>query len=116
MQSYTNVTKSNKTNKIIITSREFVPKDTVLLNIRSIMEITEKEIIKALRESNLWNNDLDIGIQRQGDKFEIVTKNDELKQKLYTNGINVNGYLLQASTDIPVFVNVSLLGTPPGIC
>ena len=97
--------------KVINTSREFVPKDTILLNIKTITEITEKEI-EALRDINLWNNDLDIGIQRWGDKFGIVTKNDELKLKLYTNGLNVNGYLLQASTDIPMFVNVPLIGIP----
>ena len=28
------------------------------------------------------------------------------------NGLNVNGYLVQASTDMPMFVNVSLMGVP----
>ena len=107
MTSYAAAAKTDNKIKKITTSKELVPKDTVILNISNIMEITEKEVIEALRDIELWNAELDIGIQRQGDKVEIVSKSEELKQKLYKNGLNV-----QASTDMPMFVNVSLMGVP----
>ena len=109
MTSYAAAAKTDNNIKKISTAKEFVPKDTVILNISNIMEITEKEVIEALRDMELWNTELDIGIQRRGDKVEIVSKSEEFKQKLYNNGLNVNGYLVQASTDMPMFVNVSLI-------
>ena len=112
MTSYAAAAKTDNKIKKIKTSKELVPKDTVILNISNIMEITEKEVIEALRDMELWNTELDIGIQRRGDKVEIVSKSEELKQKLYNNGLNVNGYLVQARTDMPMFVNVSLMGVP----
>ena len=112
MTSYAEVAKTDNNTQNISTAKEFVPKDTVILNISDIMGITEKEVIEALRDMELWNTDLDIGIQRRGDKVEIVSKSEEFKQKLYNNGLNVNGYLIQANTDMPMFVNVSLMGIP----
>ena len=33
-------------------------------------------------------------------------------KNLHTNGLNVNGYLLQATSNVPMLVNVSLMEIP----
>ena len=41
-----------------------------------------------------------------------MTKNEEVRKNLHTNGLNVNGFFIQATSDVPMFVNVSLMGIP----
>ena len=46
------------------------------------------------------------------DIIEIVCDNDEIKNKIVTNGVNNHGQLLLARSEMSIFVNVSLTAVP----
>ena len=71
MATYAEIAKPNTEEEN--TQTEFIPKDTVIFDVREIMEVSKKNIIDAVKDLNLWDDSI-IGIQRRGDRYEIVTK------------------------------------------
>ena len=102
MASYAAIATDNTAFKFEPTNTLLIHKGNTVINIpRFVEDMVKQGLWKGIR-----------GMQNSKSHIELCCIEDEIKNKLLTEGVNTHDQHLLVTSEMPLFTNVSLMGVP----